>query len=328
MKRREFITLLSGAATAPILSPLHARAQQPTIPVIGFINSASPGGYPPVSAFLKGLSEAGFVEGRDVAIEYRWAEGHYERLPTLLADLVQRKVSVIAATSTPAAVAAKAGVTTIPVVFTTSADPVQIGLVSNLSKPEGNLTGATQLNVEVAPKRLELMHEVLPNATNIALLVNSPDPMAAPVTQETSAAAAEFGIRLHVLSAGNEQDLAGAFDSSLQLKAEALVIGSDPFFSNHAEELGGLALHYRVPAIYQYLPFTASGGLMSYGGEVAEAYRVAGAYVGRILKGAKPADLPVQEATKVNLYLNLKTAKTFGVTFPLSLLGRADQVIE
>src|SRR5579862_3622337 len=198
MRRREFITLIGGAATA---WPLAARAQQLTIPVIGFVNSASPGPYPPVSAFLNGLGEVGFVEGRDVAIEYRWAEGQYGRLPALVADLVRRKVSVIAATSTPAAVAAKAANTTIPIVFTTSGDPVRLGLVTSLSKPSGNLTGATQLNVEVAPKRLELMHEVMPTATNLALLVNSPDPLAAPVSRATTEAAAALGLKLEILRA-------------------------------------------------------------------------------------------------------------------------------
>src|SRR5271169_710564 len=325
MSRRKFIALVGGAAAEWSLA---VQAQQPAMPVIGFVNSASPGGYPPVSAFLKGLGESGFVEGRDVAIEYRWAEGNFERLPALLTDLVRRNVSVIAATSTPAAVAAKASVTTIPVVFTTSADPVRLGLVSNLSKPEANLTGATQLNVEVSAKRLELLHTVVPEATNFALLTNSPDPMTAPVSQDVSAAAAALGLKLSILGASSEQDLARVFDSLAQLKIEALVIGSDPFFSNHSAALAQLTLHYRVPAIYQYLDFTTAGGLMSYGGEVAEAYRVAGTYVGRILKGAKPADLPVQEATKVNLYLNLKTAKVLGITFPLTLLGRVDQVIE
>jgi putative ABC transport system substrate-binding protein len=323
--RRRFIGALGSAAA---VWPLGARAQQPAMPVIGFVNSASPGGYPPLSAFSNGLGESGFVEGRDVAIEYRWAEGHYERLPTLIADLVQRKVSVIAATSTPAAVAAKAAATTLPVVFTTSADPVQLGLVSNLKRPDGNFTGATQLNVEVAAKRLELMHEAIPTATNIALLINPPDPMAAPVSQDITEAAATLGLKLNVVHAGSEQELTAAFQSLAQLQADALVIGADPFFSNHSEELAQLALRHRVPAIYQYPEFTTAGGLISYGGSVAEAYRLAGVYVGRILKGEKPADLPVQQATKIELIINLKTAKTLGITFPLSLLGRADQVIE
>ncbi len=298
------------------------------MPVIGFVNSASPGPYPPLSAFLKGLDESGFVEGRDVAIEYRWAEGHYERLPALIADLVQRKVSVIAATSTPAAVAAKAANTTIPIVFTTSGDPVRLGLVSSINKPGGNFTGTTELNVEVAPKRLELMHEVIPTATDIGLLINPPDPLTAPTTLEISTPAAALGLKLHVVRASNEQELVAVFESLTQLRIEALVIVSDPFFSNRGEVLGGLALRHRVPAIFQYPQFTAAGGLMSYGGNIAEAYRLTGTYVGYILKGARPADLPVQEVTKVELILNLKTAKALGITFPLSLLGRADEVIE
>jgi putative ABC transport system substrate-binding protein len=325
VKRREFITLLGGTAAS---WPLTARAQQQSLPVIGFVNSASPGTYPPVSDFLKGLNEAGFIEGRDVVIEYRWAEGHYERLPALLADLVQRKVNVIAATSTPTAIAVKAVNTTIPVVFTTSVDPVKFGLVSSLSNPGGNRTGATDLNVEVAPKRLELMHEVMPTATNIGLLLNAPDPLAAPVSRDTSAAATALGIKLHVLHASTAQELVAAFDSLVQLQAEALVIGSDPFFNNHSKELAELALRKRLPTVYQHPEFTTAGGLMSYAGDVAEAYRVAGVYVGRILKGAKPADLPVQQVTKVEFIVNLKTAKSLGLTMPPQLVARADQVIE
>src|SRR6266567_1190539 len=322
MKRREFIALLGGA---PVGWPLAGGAQQVGIPVVGFVNSASPGGYPPLSAFLKGLEETGFVEGRDVSIEYRWAEGQYERLPALVAALVERKVSVIAATSTPAAAAAKAATTTVPIVFTTSGDPVQLGLVSSLSKPGGNLTGTTQLNVEIAAKRLELIHEAIPNATNIALLLNPPDPLTAPVSREVSAAAATLGLKLQVLRASNDYELAKVFES---LRADAVVIGSDAFFSSRGTELGRLALQRRVPAIYQYPQFTAAGGLFSYGGNVAEAYRLAGVYVGRIVKGEKPGDLPVQQVTKIELIINLKTAKALGLTVPLSLLGRVDEVIE
>jgi putative tryptophan/tyrosine transport system substrate-binding protein len=325
MQRREFITLLGGAAAA---WPLAARAQPKAMPVVGFINSASPGPYPPVSAFLKGLNESGFGVGRNVTIEYRWAEGHYERLPALIADLVQHKVNVIAATSTPAAFAAKAANTTIPIVFTTSGDPVKLGFVSSLSKPDRNFTGATQINVEVAPKRLELMHEAIPTANNIALLINSPDPLAAPVSRETSAAAAALGINLHILHATSAQGFAAVFDSLVQQRAGALVIGSDPLFSSHSKELAEMALRYRVPAIYQYPEFAEAGGLMSYGGDVAESYRVAGVYVGRLLKGAKPSDLPVQEVTKVELIVNLKTAKVLGLTVPPQIVARADKVIE
>jgi putative ABC transport system substrate-binding protein len=325
MRRRTFITLLGGAVVA---RPLAAHAQQPTLPVIGFVNSASPGGYPPVSAFLKGLDEAGFVEGRDVMIEYHWAEGHYERLPAIIADLVRRKVSVIAATSTPAAMAAKAASNTIPVVFTTSGDPVKFGLVSSLKEPGGNFTGTSQLNVELASKRLELMHEVFPSATNIALLINPPDPLVEPITNESAAAATALGLKLKVLHAGSDAELSAVFEVLGRENAGPLVIASDAFFSSRGKELGALALRYRVPAIFQYPEFTEGGGLMSYGGNVAESYRLAGVYVGRILKGAKPANLPVQQVTKVELIINLKTAKALGITFPLSLLARADEVIE
>ena len=325
MRRREFITLLGGTTA---MWPLVARAQQRAMPIVGFLNSASPGPYPPLSAFLRGLNEMGFVEGRDVAIEYRWAEGHYERLPALIADLVQRKVSVIAATSTPAAVAAKAANTAIPTIFTTSGDPVQLGLVSSLSKPGGNLTGATQLNVEVSAKRLELMHEAIPTANNFALLVNPPGPNTKAESQDDSGAAAALGLTLHVLSASSEQDLDSVFESLAKLHIEALVIGSDPFFSRQMEKIARLALRYRVPAIYQYAEFTTAGGLMSYGGNVAESYHVAGIYVGRILNGEKPANLPVQQVTKVELIINLKTAKALGLTVPPQIVARADQVIE
>jgi putative ABC transport system substrate-binding protein len=325
MRRRDFIKGIAGSAAA---WPLAARAQQPALPVIGFVNSASPGGYPPVSAFLKGLNESGLVEGRDYTIEYRWAQGQYERLPALLDDLIQRKVNVIAATSTPAAVAAKATNTSIPIVFTTSGDPIKLGLVTSLSQPGGNLTGATQLNVEVAPKRLQLIHEAIPTAANIALLVNSPDPMTAPTAQELKAAAAALGLNLQIVNAGVEQDLPKVFETLLQLRAEALVIGSDPFFSNVSKELAALSVRYKVPAIYQYPEFTAAGGFMSYGGNVSESYRLAGIYAGRIVKGEKPANLPVQEVNKVELIINMKTAKALGISVPLSLFGRADEVIE
>ena len=325
MRRREFITLLGGTTA---MWPLVARAQQRAMPIVGFLNSASPGPYPPLSAFLRGLNEMGFVEGRDVAIEYRWAEGHYERLLALIADLVQRKVSVIAATSTPAAVAAKAANTAIPTIFTTSGDPVQLGLVSSLSKPGGNLTGATQLNVEVSAKRLELMHEAIPTANNFALLVNPHGPNTKAESQDDSGAAAALGLTLHVLSASSEQDLDSVFESLAKLHIEALVIGSDPFFSRHMEKIARLALRYRVPAIYQYAEFTTAGGLMSYGGNAAESYHIAGIYVGRILNGEKPANLPVQQVTKVELIINLKTAKALGLTVPPQIVARADEVIE
>jgi putative ABC transport system substrate-binding protein len=320
------MTLLGGAAVA---WPIAAHAQQAAVPVIGFVNAGSAKGYQrPLSAFLNGLSEAGYTEGRNVAIEYRWAEGQYDRLPAFAADLVRRKVDVIAATSTPAALAAKAATATIPIVFTTAADPVQLGLVGSLSRPDGNVTGATQLNVEVAPKRLELLHEVFPAATSFALLVNPNNPFAQTVSKSLQAAAGVLGLKLHILQAGSERDFATVFVTVLQLQASALLIGPDNVFNSRAGELAALAVRYRVPAIYQYTEFTAAGGLMSYGGSSVDSYSRAGNYTGRILKGEKPAHLPVQQSTKVELIINLKTAKALGITFPLSLLGRADEVIE
>jgi putative ABC transport system substrate-binding protein len=325
--RRKFLATLGGAAAA---WPLAARAQQPAMPVIGFVNAGSAkGGYArPVSAFRQGLSETGYFEGRNVAIELRWAEGQYDRLPALIADLVHSQVNVIAATGTPTALAAKAATTTIPIVFTTAADPVQLGLVGNLSQPGGNVTGATQLNVEVAPKRLELLHEVIPTATDVAVLVNPSSPIGETVSRGLQAAADVLGVKLHLLHASSERDFATVFETLLQLRAGGLVIGPDNVFTSRAEELAALALRHRVPAIYQYPDFTAAGGLMSYGGSIWDSYHRAGVYVGRILKGEKPADLPVQQSTKVELIINLKTARALGLSVPLPLLGRADEVIE
>jgi putative ABC transport system substrate-binding protein len=325
MRRRKFITLFGSTAVA---WPFAARAQ-PALPVIGFANAGSAKGYQrPLSAFLNGLSEAGYVEGRNVTIEYRWAEGQYDRLPAFAADFVRRKVDVIAATSTPAALAAKAATTTIPIVFTTAADPVQLGLVASLNRPDGNVTGATQLTVEVAPKRLELLHEVFPAATNFALLVNPSNPFAETVSRSVQAAADVLGVKLHILQLGSERDLAPVFAAVLQLQASALMISPDNVFNSRAGELAALAVRHRVPAIYQYTEFPAAGGLMSYGGSSVDSYRLAGTYTGRILKGETPAHLPVQQSTKVELIINLKTAKALGITFPPSLLARADEVME
>jgi ABC-type uncharacterized transport system substrate-binding protein len=329
MKRREFITLLGGAAAGSLAWPLVARAQQPAMPVIGFVNAGLAKGYArPLSAFLQGLGETGYAEGGNVAIEYRWAEGQYDRLPALVADLVQRQVNVIAATSTPAALAAKAATTVIPIVFTTAGDPVQLGLVTSLSRPGGNVTGATQMNVEVAPKRLELLHEVIPTATNVGLLTNPTSPHAETVWRGLQGAARVFGIKLHVLHASHERDFATAFANLAQVRAQALVISPDNVFNSRSEELAALTVRHRMPAIYQYPEFTAAGGLMSYGGSISDSYRRAGVNAGRILKGEKAADLPVQQSTKVELIINLKTAKALGLTIPLPLLGRADEVIE
>jgi putative tryptophan/tyrosine transport system substrate-binding protein len=327
MNRREFITLLGGAAAA---WPLELRAQQPAMPVIGFLNGASPDGYASnVAAFHQGLKEAGYVDGQNATIEYRWAENHYDRLPALAADLVQQKVTVIAATTTPAALAAKAATSTVPIVFTTGGDPIKLGLVASLRRPGGNVTGSTQLSVEVGPKRLELARELFPGATTFALLVNPANPLAATVSKDLEAVADTLGMRLHVLHASTEADFEAAFATAAQLRAAALVISTpEPWFGSHAAQLGALALRHSVPAIYFQREFAAAGGLMSYGGSVTETYRLAGLYAGRILKGEKPADLPVVQSAKVELILNLKTARALGITVPLPLSGRADEVIE
>jgi putative tryptophan/tyrosine transport system substrate-binding protein len=310
--------------------PLAARAQQPAMPVIGFINVAAAQNYKQhLSAFLKGLSEAGYVDGRNVAIEYRWAEEQNDRLPAMAADLLRRQVAVIAAGSTPAALAAKAAITTIPIVFETGSDPVQIGLVPSLNRPGGNVTGITQTNVEMAPKRLQLMHELLPAAHVLALLVNPAYPTIAETnTKEAQAAAQTLGLEVHVLNASTERDFDGVFAKLIQLRVGGLVIGGSAFFTSQRERLAALALRHAVPTVYQSREFAVAGGLLSYGADISEAYRLLGIYTGRVLKGDKPADLPVQQATKVELIINLRTAKALGITVPNTLIGRADEVIE
>jgi putative ABC transport system substrate-binding protein len=325
MRRREFITFLGGAATWP----LAARAQQPAMPVVGLLNPTSLDGYRPmVDAFRQGLQESGYVEGRNVAIEYRWAEGQYDRLPALAAELVRRQVTVIVATSTSSVLAARAATTTIPIVFFVAADPVELGLVTSLSRPGGNLTGVVTLNVELTAKRLELLRELVPTANLIALLVNPTDPNAETTLKSLRAVVRDLGLQLHVLRASTEREIDDAFAVLSQLKAGGVVIGPDTFFNTRSEQLGALASRHRVAAIYQYRAFASAGGLMSYSGDIAESHRLVGGYTARILKGEKPADLPVQQATKVELIINLKTAKTLGLTMPTALLVRADEVIE
>ena len=324
MLRRGFITLLGGTAAS---WPLAARAQQPATPVIGFLGSTSLQAYAArLRAFAQGLKEEGYIEGQNVAIEYRSARDHDDQLPVLAAELVRRGVSVIAAGGSPSSVAAKAATTTIPIVFETASDPVTLGLVASLNRPGGNLTGVTNLNVEVGQKRLELLRELLPAATNIAVLVN---PSAPAITEQFMsnllAAAPALGMQLHVLHASTDHDLDTVFAA---LRADALVIGPYLFFNSRMEQLGALSLRHAVPAIFTYRPFVAAGGLISYGANETETYRLIGIYTGKILKGANPGDLPAQRSTKVELLINLKTAKALGIAVPLALSGRADELIE
>ena len=326
MRRREFISLLGGA----VAWPLAARAQQPAMPVIGFLDAGSAAERADVvAAFRKGLAEAGFVEGQNVTLEFRWAQNQYDQLPVLAADLVRRRVDVIAATGGPAALAAKAASATIPIVFRLAVDPIAAGLVASLSHPGGNVTGVTTLNLEVGPKRLEFLHELVPTATIMAALVNPTNPSNAEIlSRDLQATARLVGLQLHLLHASSDADIDAAFATLTELRAGGLVIGTDAFFTDRNEKLAALALRYRIPTIYQSRAFVAAGGLMSYGGSFADSYRLAGVYTGRILKGEKPADLPVEQTTKVELFINLKTAKMLGITAPTSILVRADEVIE
>jgi putative tryptophan/tyrosine transport system substrate-binding protein len=329
MRRREFIAL-AGAAASANFWPLGARAQQPAMPVVGYLGAQSPAAFASrVAAFRQGLGEAGYAEGRNVAIEFRWAEGRHDRLPDLAADLVARQVTVIVAPGgAPAALAAKSATTSIPIVFEMGADPIAIGLVASLARPGGNLTGVSSLNVEVTPKRLEILHEAIPTGTVVAVLLNPTSPTADSQFKQLQEAARTLALRLHVLHASTDGDFDRVFATLLQLRPKGLVVASDTFFATHSEQLAALTARHAMPAIHQSRDFALAGGLMSYGGSFAESHRQAGVYTGRILKGDKPADLPVQQVTKVELLINLKTAKTLGVTFPLALSGRADQVIE
>ena len=324
MRRREFITLLSGAAAW--VSP--ARAQEPRR-VIGLLGSTSSDAFPGAkAAFIEGLKDTGFIEGNNISIEWRWAEGQYNRLPSLAGELVSRGVAVIVALDAPASFAAKAATKTIPIVFVTGADPVKTGLVDSFNRPGGNLTGVSVLTSILGPKRLELLRELLPSTSTIALLVNPSNPNVAADAPETEAAANALGRRLEVLTASTEPDLEAAFTTMVKRQAGALVVMPDPLFLARREQLVALAARYAVPTIYPFREFTETGGLMSYGTPFLDLFQQAGTYTGRILKGAKPADLPVQQSSKLELVINLKTAKALGLTIPPTLLVRADDVIE
>jgi putative ABC transport system substrate-binding protein len=326
MRRREFITLIVGAATWPFV----ARAQQPAMPVIGFLGSESPESEAfRVAAFQKGLNETGYIEGRNVAFQYRWAHGQYDRLAALASDLVRLQVSVIAAIGlTPAALAAKAATPVIPIVFAVGGDPVRLGLVVSFNRPSGNLTGVSFLVSMMAPKRLEILREATPNAAVIGFLVNPNDPYAESETSEMEAAAAAIGQKLLVVKASIESDLETAFAELMQQRVGALCVEADQFFLSRRDRLVALAARHGLPAIYNAREYVVAGGLMSYGPPLADAHRLMGIYVGRVLKGEKPADLPVEQSVKVELVINMKTAKALGLTFPITLLGRADEVIE
>jgi putative ABC transport system substrate-binding protein len=325
MRRREFISLVGSA----VVWPIAARAQQPGMPVIGFLHGASSEGYEPMAtSFRQGLKEAGYVDRQNVAIEFRWAEGHYDQLPAMAADLVRRQVAVIVAGGTPAAFAAKAATSIIPTVIVVGGDPVQLGLVGSLNRPGGNVTGLAVLTVQLEAKKLELLHELLPAATAIALLVNPTNVLAESETKDVQDAARSLGLHLHILNASTESQIDAAFGVLAELRATALIVSVDTFLNNSRGQIVGLAARYAVPAVYGVRDFVKAGGLMSYGTDLVDVYRQQGIYAGKILKGARPADLPIQQVTKVALVINLKIAKTLGLTFPTTLLARADEVIE
>jgi putative tryptophan/tyrosine transport system substrate-binding protein len=328
VRRREFITLLSGAA---VMWPLAPRAQQAAnLPTVGFIGSDTPDTYADrLRAFRLGLKSTGFIESQNVAVEYRWAEGRNDKLPALTVDLIRRQVAVIVAPTTPSVLAAKAATKTIPIIFFAAGDPVDLGLVANLNRPDGNLTGATTLTLEVGQKWLQLLHEMVPNAASLALLINPTSPnLADAQSKDLQTAARSRGLQLQVLQASTDRDFDSAFGSVAQLRASGLIISSDSFFFSRSDQLAKLAVRYAVPTIFGFREFVAAGGLMSYGGSLQESFRWVGVYTGRILKGEKPADLPVQRSTKVELFINLKTAQALGLEVPPVLLTRADDVIE
>ena len=328
IRRRDFITLLGGAAGT---WPFMARAQQSVIPVIGFLGAESADLYAVrLRAFHEGLQALGWIEGRTVTIEYRWAEGRFERFSALVAELVSRKVTLIVAVAgNPPALAAKAATSTIPILFVTSDDPVATGLVGSLSRPGGNITGVTSLAVELGAKQLQVLHELVPTTRTLALLVNPTNPTRADtLSRELQAAARIRGVELHVIQASSERDLDTAFATLPGLRADALVVGADPFFNSRPKQLAALAARHAVPTMYPFRDYVAAGGLISYGDSLTDSYRILGGYADRILKGEKPADLPVQQSTKIELFINLKTAKALGLTVPLTLQVAADEVIE
>jgi putative ABC transport system substrate-binding protein len=325
MNRREIIAALGGAAAWPIA----AHAQRPSMPVIGFLNSGTPEGFSHfLAAFHQSLNQVGFVEGRNVAIEYRWAEGQYDRLTALAADLVRRQVTVIAATTTPAALAAKAATSMIPIVFTTAADPVTAGLVASLNRPGGNATGVTTYLTDLGAKRLELLHELVPKATAIGMLVNPTYPDIGSQRKDVDEAARKFGQQVHVVNAASVNDFDKALGTLVQLNASALLVSPDALFLSRRDRLVGLVAHYALPTVYPQRDYVVVGGLMSYAASVADGYRQAGIYVGRVLSGAVPADLPVVQPSKFDFFINLKTAKALGLTVPDKLLALADEVLE
>jgi ABC-type uncharacterized transport system substrate-binding protein len=326
MRRRDFIKALGVGAAA---WPLAARAQRTAMPVIGYLAAGNPNSEARlVDAFVKGLGEAGYESGKNARIEYRWAENQYDQLPSMAADLVGREVAVIAATTTPAVRAAKAATGSIPIVFTTIADPVQIGFVASLSRPGGNVTGATLLSVEVGPKLVELLNAAVPSASTMVLLVNPTNPNAETQSRSIKEAALKLGLNLHVLTASIERDFDAAFAKLAELQASALIIGHDVFFNAQTKQLAALTVRDKIPAIYTLSEFAASGGLISYGASRTDAWHQAGVYVGRILKGEKPSELPVIQPTTFEMAINLRTAKALGVSVPLTLIARADEIIE
>jgi putative tryptophan/tyrosine transport system substrate-binding protein len=326
MRRREFICVTCGA----VASPLVAAAQQSAMPLVGFLDNGSSGRSSHLaSAFREGLRETGFVENENINIEYRWADGRYNQLPELTADLVRRHVAVIAALGgNTSALAAKSATATIPIVFVTGANPVEAGLVASLNRPGGNLTGITTLGVELGAKRLELLHELVPKAALIALLVNPANRSAAIQVRDVEAAARNLGREIQVVRASTDHDIDAAFATLMRSQTGALVIAPDSFLNSRSEQLAALTLRHAMPAVYTYREFAAAGGLISYGSNITDSYRQVGVYAGRILRGEKPANMPVQQSTKVEMIVNLKTAKALGLTVPLSVLGRADEVIE